>query len=123
MAEVRLFHHAVGLTAGTDTFAEALRAAGHSVHTPELFKGRRFSTIAEGLAYVQDVGFEEVVERGIRATHALPDDRLRGVFARGGSRTKAGSNTKGSSWGPVFLLVRTDRHVRHSLAGWCRSTG
>ena len=36
MAEVVLFHHAQGLTAGCVAFAEDLRGAGHIVHLPDL---------------------------------------------------------------------------------------
>ena len=39
MAEILLFHHAQGQTAGFLVFAEALRAAGHTVHTPDLYDG------------------------------------------------------------------------------------
>jgi dienelactone hydrolase len=35
MAEVVLFHHAQGLTPGVVAFADELRRAGHTVHTPE----------------------------------------------------------------------------------------
>ena len=52
MAEVLLFHHAQGLTAGIHAFADALRAAGHVVHTPDLFDGRTFSSIDEGMAHI-----------------------------------------------------------------------
>lgn len=53
MAEVLLFHHVQGLTAGVAAFADALRSAGHTVHTPDLFEGRTFATIAEGMAHAQ----------------------------------------------------------------------
>ena len=36
MAEVVLFHHAQGLTPGLIAFADELRRAGHTVHTPDL---------------------------------------------------------------------------------------
>ena len=49
MAEVLLFHHAQGLTPGIRTFADELRAAGHTVHTPDLFDGRTFPTLDDGL--------------------------------------------------------------------------
>ena len=49
MAEVVLFHHAQGLTAGVNAFADDLRRAGHTVHTPDLFGGRTFPTIEEGI--------------------------------------------------------------------------
>ena len=53
MAEVLLFHHAQGLTPGVVAFADELRAAGHTVHTPDLFDGRTFDSIDEGMAYVK----------------------------------------------------------------------
>ena len=49
MAEVLLFHHAQGLTPGVVAFADELRAAGHTVHTPDLFDGRTFGSIDEGM--------------------------------------------------------------------------
>ena len=39
MAEVLLFHHAQGRTAGCLSFADELRAAGHVVHAPDLYDG------------------------------------------------------------------------------------
>ena len=50
MAEVLLFHHAQGQTDGFAAFAEDLRRAGHTVHTPDLFQGRTFDSIDEGMA-------------------------------------------------------------------------
>jgi dienelactone hydrolase len=52
MAEVLLFLHVQGLPEGMVAFADELRRAGHSVHTPDLFEGRTFASIAEGMAYV-----------------------------------------------------------------------
>src|SRR4029453_2203975 len=64
MAEVLLFHHALGQTVGFHAFADELRRAGHTVHTPDLFEGRTFGSIDEGIAYAGGVGFGEVIERG-----------------------------------------------------------
>src|SRR5215470_18691464 len=72
MAEVLLFHHAQGLTRGVRGFADELRAAGHTVHAPDLFEGRTFASIEEGLAYIRGVGFEEMRERGVRVADNLP---------------------------------------------------
>ena len=44
-----LFHHALGLTPGVVAFADDLRRAGHTVHTPDLFEGRTFTGIEEGM--------------------------------------------------------------------------
>jgi dienelactone hydrolase len=43
LAEILLFHHAYGQTQGLLDFAAELRRAGHTVHTPDLFDGRRFT--------------------------------------------------------------------------------
>jgi dienelactone hydrolase len=70
MAEVVIFHHAQGLTPGVIAFADELRRAGHTVHAPDLYGGRTFDTLQEGLAYAEQIGFDEVTERGIRAAEA-----------------------------------------------------
>jgi dienelactone hydrolase len=72
MAEVLLFHHAQGLTPGVRAFADDLRAAGHTVHAPDLFDGRTFGSIDEGLAHIGEIGFDAMRERGVRVADALP---------------------------------------------------
>ncbi|GAA0558194.1 dienelactone hydrolase family protein [Paractinoplanes ferrugineus] len=71
MSEILLLHHALGLTDGVRAFAERLRAAGHLVHTPDLFDGHVFPALAEGLAYAQRT---DSAERGVRAADNLPPD-------------------------------------------------
>jgi dienelactone hydrolase len=83
MAEVLLFHHALGRTAGVTAFADALRRAGHTVHVPDLFEGRTFETIEDGVAYAASVGFETIVERGVRAAEGLPAGLVYAGFSLG----------------------------------------
>ena len=83
MAEVVLFHHAQGLTPGVAEFAEDMRRAGHTVHAPDLYDGRTFATLEEGLAYAEGVGFDEVTERGIQAAEALPTELVYAGFSLG----------------------------------------
>jgi dienelactone hydrolase len=84
MAEVVLFHHAQGLTPGVVAFADELRRAGHTVHTPDLFDGRTFGSLEEGLKYAQEIGFPgEVIERGVRAVEALPAGLVYAGFSLG----------------------------------------
>ena len=84
MAEVVLFHHAQGLTPGVVAFAEELRHAGHRVHTPDLFEGRTFATIEQGMAYAEQIGFpDEVIERGVRAVERLPAELVYAGFSLG----------------------------------------
>ena len=83
MAEALLFHHAQGQTTGFHAFADDLRGAGHTVHTPDLFDGRTFDSIDAGLAYAQEIGFGEVVERGVRAAESLPAELVYAGFSLG----------------------------------------
>jgi dienelactone hydrolase len=83
MAEVLLFHHAQGQTAGFHAFADELRRAGHTVHTPDLFEGRTFGSIDEGLTYAGKVGFGEIIERGVRAAEELPSELVYAGFSLG----------------------------------------
>ena len=83
MAEVVLFHHAQGLTPGVVAFADELRRAGHTVHTPDLFEGRTFDTLEEGMGFVEEIGFEQVLDRGVRAAQELPAEVVYAGFSLG----------------------------------------
>jgi dienelactone hydrolase len=83
MAEVALFHHAQGLTPGGVAFAEELRRAGHTVHAPDLFEGRAFDNVEEGVAHANEIGFGEVLERGARAVDGLPAELVYAGFSLG----------------------------------------
>ncbi|MFG3041002.1 dienelactone hydrolase family protein [Streptomyces sp. NPDC048330] len=72
MAEVLLFHHCLGLTEGVAAFAGELRRAGHTVHTPDLYEGRTFGDLEAGVAHASEVGFDTLLERGVRAAEELP---------------------------------------------------
>ena len=72
MAEILLFHHGQGLTAGCLAFADRLRAAGHVVHAPDLYDGKTFAELEDGSAYAEQVGFGSILERGRAAADGLP---------------------------------------------------
>ncbi|HUJ64480.1 MAG TPA: hypothetical protein VLX59_03015 [Acidimicrobiales bacterium] len=84
MAEVLLFHHALGQTAGFHAFADELRPGGHTVHTPDLFDGRSFSSIKEGLAYAEEIGFpQELIARAERGAEGWPAQLVYAGFSLG----------------------------------------
>ncbi len=83
MAEVVLFHHIQGLTAGVVVFAAELRSAGHTVHTPDVFDGRTFGSIEEGQDFAKQVGFQEVFDRAVRVAEELPADVVYAGFSLG----------------------------------------
>ncbi|WP_433530777.1 dienelactone hydrolase family protein [Micromonospora sp. CA-263727] len=72
MAEILLFHHAQGQTPGFLEFADRWRAAGHTVHAPDLYDGATFATLDEGVAHAESIGFGEIIRRGTAAAQPLP---------------------------------------------------
>jgi dienelactone hydrolase len=103
MAEVLLFHHAHGLTPGLVAFADRLRDAGHVVHTPDLYDGRVFETLDEGLAYAREVGFGEVMERGVKAADGLPQELVYAGFSLGVMPAQALAQTRPGGRGALLL--------------------
>jgi dienelactone hydrolase len=83
LADVVLYHHVQGLTDGVQAFADELRAAGHTIHTPDLFEGRTFDSIEDGLAYAREAGFGALVERGVAIADSLPAEVVYGGFSMG----------------------------------------
>jgi len=103
MAEVLLFHHAQGQTEGFEAFADELRQAGHSVHTPDLFEGRTFGSIDEGMAFVKELGFEEIMARGDRAADALPNELVYAGFSLGVVPAQKLAQTRPGARGALFF--------------------
>jgi dienelactone hydrolase len=83
MAEVLVFHHGHGLTAGVREFAEHLRRAGHTVHVPDLFEGRVFDSLEEGIEYAENAGFDTIIARGTAAAEGLPAELVYLGFSLG----------------------------------------
>ncbi|MGH3003715.1 MAG: dienelactone hydrolase family protein [Gaiellaceae bacterium] len=83
MTEVVLYHHVQGLTEGVRSFADELRQAAHTVHTPDLFDGRTFDSLEEGMAFARDVGFGVLAERGVAAAEPIDPDVVYAGFSFG----------------------------------------
>lgn len=83
MAELLLFHHAQGQTAGFLAFADEIRAAGHTVHAPDLYDGKTFTSLDEGVGYAKQVGFDAIGERGRVAVDGLPNELVYAGFSLG----------------------------------------
>lgn len=120
MTEVVLYHHAQGLTDGIHAFAERLRQAGHTVHVPDLFDGRTFQTLDDGMAHVESVGFGTVIDRGVDAAGTLPSDVVYIGFslARRPPRTETGSDARRRAWGGIRLFLRSGVGIRGLVASW-----
>jgi dienelactone hydrolase len=83
MTEVVLYHHAQGLTNGVKAFADDLRQAGHTVHTPDLYDGNTYSDLDDGIAYAKELGFGTILERGRLAAEGLPSNLVYAGFSLG----------------------------------------
>ena len=83
MTTILLFHHAHGQTKGFLEFADDLRDAGHTVHAPDLYEGKTFDDLDEGVGYARQVGFDEIMRRGAEATEELPDELVFAGFSLG----------------------------------------
>lgn len=102
MADIVLFHSAVGLRPAVHAAADRLRAAGHRVEVPDLYDGRTADDVEGGMAIKDEIGREELLRRAVAAgarlgtehpvyaglsmgaalaqTLALADDRARGLL-------------------------------------------
>ena len=103
VAEVLLFHHAQGQTPGFVAFADELRAAGHTVHTPDLFQGKTFPSLEEGVGHAQEVGFGTVLERGEQAAAALPSELVYAGFSLGVMPAQKLAQTRPGAEGALFF--------------------
>ncbi|MFF2371283.1 dienelactone hydrolase family protein [Agromyces sp. NPDC058110] len=103
MADVLMFHHALGPNAGLTAFADELRAAGHTVHTPDLFEGRTFETIEDGVGYARETGWGEILGRGERAAEALPNDLVYAGFSLGVLPAQMLAQTRAGAKGALFF--------------------
>lgn len=103
MAEVVLFHHAQGLTAGTLAFADRLRDAGHTVHLPDLYEGWIFASLDEGVDFARSVGFDVLLERGVRFTDDLPPGLVYAGVSLGVLPAQQLAQTRGGAKGAVLM--------------------
>lgn len=103
MAEVLLYHHIQGLTDGVRAFADDLRAAGHTVHTPDLFEGRTFATLEEGFGFARDQGFDALRERGAAATDGLGGGLVYAGFSFGVTIAQRLAQTRPGARGALLM--------------------
>src|SRR5215210_4230251 len=103
MAEVLLFHHAHGLTDGCLAFADELRAAGHVVHAPDLYDGKTFTDLDEGVGYAREVGFDTIGERGRLAAEGLASEIVYAGFSLGAMPAQMLAQTRPGAKGALLF--------------------
>jgi dienelactone hydrolase len=106
VADVVLFHHALGLTKPLREFAAALRGAGHTVHTPDLFDGQTFDTIEDGMAYSEEIGGPmAIVDRARVAVDELPNEVVYVGFSLGVMPAQSLAQTRPHARGAVLCYA------------------
>ncbi|MDX6357338.1 MAG: hypothetical protein QOH37_392 [Nocardioidaceae bacterium] len=103
MAEVLLFHHALGLTPGVIAFADELRADGHTVRTPDLYDGKTFGTLEEGMANAKAIGFEAILDRSVALAEDLPSDLVYAGMSLGEMAAQKLAQTRAGARGALLF--------------------
>ncbi len=103
MSEILLYHHVQGLTEGVRSFADELRQAGHTVHAPDLFEGRTFATIEEGMAFAREAGFGALAERGVEAAQRIRPDVVYAGFSFGVVVAQQLAQTRSGARGALLM--------------------
>jgi dienelactone hydrolase len=103
MAEVVLFHHAQGLTAGVLEFAAELRGAGHTLHTPDIYDGETFGDLEAGVSHAREVGFDTLTERARKAAEALPAHIVYAGMSMGVGPAQMLAQTRAGAKGAILM--------------------
>lgn len=103
MAEVLLFHHIQGLTPGVVALADHLRAAGHTVHTPDLYGGRIFPTAEEGAAFSQGEEAPDLDALADAAAADLPPGLVYAGISSGVMQAQRLAQTRAGAAGAVLM--------------------
>ena len=103
MSEILLYHHVQGLTEGVRSFADELRRAGHTVHTPDLFDGRIFETLEDGMGFAREAGFGALAERGVAAADDISPDVVYAGFSFGVMMAQQLAQTRDGARGALLM--------------------
>jgi dienelactone hydrolase len=103
MTEVLLFHHVQGLTPGVRALADDLRAAGHTVHAPDLFDGRTFESVDDGFGYLRGLADGEMAARVAAAVEGLPAALVYAGISWGVPRAQSLAQTRPGALGALLL--------------------
>ena len=101
--EVVVYHSAYGLRPAVIEFADKLRAAGHTVHTPDLYDGEVFSDRNDAIRKIQELGFNKLLERAFAAVERLPHDLVYSGFSNGGACAELLAATRPGARGAILI--------------------
>ncbi len=103
MSTIILFHSALGLRPAVRDFAEALRADGHTVVTPDLFDGEVFDKLEDGVDKRDALGIPELVGRAFAAVEGLPTDVYYAGFSMGAASAQMLAGSRPGAKGCILM--------------------
>jgi dienelactone hydrolase len=103
MAEIVLFHHIAGLTSGVVALADDLRAAGHTVHTPDLYGGRTFDSVEAGAAFTSGPDAPDLTALADAAVADLPSGLVHLGISAGVMQAQRLAQTRPGAAGAILL--------------------
>ena len=84
-------------------FAERMTAAGHTAHVPDVYEGRTFESLEEGIAHAGEIGSGTVIERGAAAVEGLPQELVYVGFSLGVLPAQALAQTRAGAVAAVLF--------------------
>jgi dienelactone hydrolase len=103
VAHIVLFHHAQGLRPDVLDWADSLREAGHEVETPDLFEGRTFDQLDDGIAHRDELGIPLLIERAGEFLADLPSGLVYAGFSMGASTAHYFAVTRPGARGALLM--------------------
>ena len=103
MSKVVVLHSAQGLRPGVEGWAERLRSCGHEVWAPDLFAGRSFDELEQGIAHRDEVGVPELMRRLEAELAELPGDVVFAGFSMGAASAGYYAATRPGCRGAILV--------------------
>ncbi|WP_345472175.1 dienelactone hydrolase family protein [Glutamicibacter ectropisis] len=118
MATIVLFHHVQGLTPGVQAMAAELRAAGHTVHTLDLFAGKLPKDLEAGIRMANKLGEDKIQERVDKLFSKLPDELVYMGTSWGAALAQQCAQQRPGTVAAVLLESFVDLDAEWSFGPW-----
>jgi dienelactone hydrolase len=103
MAEIFLFHSALGLRPGVVEAAELLRREGHTVYAPDLYDGDVYDDLEEGVRKRDELGIPEIIRRAVASTERAHENAIYAGFSLGAGCAEFLAATRRGARGAVLM--------------------
>ncbi|WP_159611199.1 dienelactone hydrolase family protein [Glutamicibacter sp. JC586] len=118
MATIVLFHHVQGLTPGVQAMAAELRAAGHTVHTLDLFAGKLPKDLDAGIRLANKLSEDKIQERVDKLFSKLPEDLVYIGTSWGAALAQQCAQQRPGAVAAVLLESFVDVDAEWSFGPW-----